>query len=84
VELSVGSRGSIVILDALNTAYPGFLLTDDLGEVSDASCMCGRRGQTVRFSGRRQGAELGCCAVSIERYMAGVEAAAVDSTVSAV
>lgn len=69
VELASGKTGGIAILDALNTAYPGFLLSDDVGEVDDTDCPCGRTGQTVRFRRRRHGAELGCCAVSIEKYL---------------
>lgn len=69
IELEPGKTGGIAILDALNTAYPGFLLSDDVGEVDESDCPCGRTGQTVRFRRRRQGAELGCCAVSIEKYI---------------
>nr|WP_199344355.1 acyl-protein synthetase [Mycobacteroides chelonae] len=69
VELEPGKTGGIAILDALNTAYPGFLLSDDVGEVDEGDCPCGRTGQTVKFRRRRQGAELGCCAVSIEKYI---------------
>lgn len=69
VELAPGKTGGIAILDALNTAYPGFLLSDDVGEVDESDCQCGRTGQTVRFRRRRHGAELGCCAVSIEKYL---------------
>lgn len=69
VELPPGKTGGIAIYDALNTAYPGFLLSDDIGEVSEDDCPCGRTGQTVRFRRRRHGAELGCCAVSIEKYL---------------
>ncbi|TEA06585.1 acyl-protein synthetase [Mycobacteroides salmoniphilum] len=69
VELEPGKTGGIAILDALNTAYPGFLLSDDIGEVDEGDCPCGRTGQTVKFRRRRQGAELGCCAVSIEKYI---------------
>ncbi|CPU20213.1 Acyl-protein synthetase [Mycobacteroides abscessus] len=69
VELEPGKTGGIAILDALNTAYPGFLLSDDIGEVDESDCPCGRTGQTVKFRRRRQGAELGCCAVSIEKYI---------------
>lgn len=69
VELAPGKTGGIAILDALNTAYPGFLLSDDVGEVDESDCPCGRTGQTVRFRRRRHGAELGCCAVSIEKYI---------------
>ncbi len=69
VELAPGQTGGIAILDALNTAYPGFLMSDDIGEIDESDCPCGRTGQTVRFRRRRQGAELGCCAVSIEKYL---------------
>ncbi|MGH3726091.1 MAG: acyl-protein synthetase [Mycobacterium sp.] len=69
VELEPGKTGGIAILDSLNTAYPGFLLSDDIGEVDEGDCPCGRTGQTVKFRRRRQGAELGCCAVSIEKYI---------------
>ena len=69
IELEPGKTGGIAILDALNTSYPGFLLSDDVGEVDESDCPCGRTGQTVRFRRRRQGAELGCCAVSIEKYI---------------
>lgn len=73
VQLEPGKTGGIAILDALNTAYPGFLLSDDVGEVDESDCPCGRTGQTVRFRRRRQGAELGCCAVSIEKYLDAAE-----------
>ena len=69
VELEPGKTGGIAILDALNTAYPGFLLSDDVGEVDEGDCPCGRTGQTVNFRRRPHGAELGCCAVSIEKYI---------------
>lgn len=69
MELEPGKTGGIAILDALNTAYPGFLLSDDVGDIDESDCPCGRTGQTVRFRRRRHGAELGCCAVSIEKYL---------------
>lgn len=69
VELAPGATGAIALLDALNTSYPGFLLSEDIGEVEESECPCGRAGQTVVFRRRRQGAELGCCAVSIEKFI---------------
>lgn len=69
VELEPGKTGGIAVLDALNSSYPGFLLSDDIGEVDETDCPCGRTGQTVRFRRRRHGAELGCCAVSIEKHL---------------
>jgi long-chain-fatty-acid---luciferin-component ligase len=68
-ELPVGATGLIAILDATNESYPGFLLSDDVGEVDESPCPCGRNGQTVTFRRRRHGAELGCCAVSIEKFI---------------
>lgn len=68
-EVRSGETGIIAVLDALNTSYPGFILSDDVGEVEFGTCKCGRTGQMVAFRRRRQGAELGCCAVSIERYL---------------
>jgi long-chain-fatty-acid---luciferin-component ligase len=68
-EVAPGRTGIIAVLDALNTSYPGFLLTDDMGEVEAGTCACGRTGQVITFRQRRQGAELGRCAVSVERYL---------------
>ncbi|MFE9480008.1 hypothetical protein ACFYNM_15560 [Streptomyces spororaveus] len=69
VEVAPGKTGVIATLDALNTAYPGYVLFQDVGEVDVSPCPCGRTGQTVTFRRRLQGAELGCCAVSIEKFI---------------
>jgi long-chain-fatty-acid---luciferin-component ligase len=70
-EVAPGQTGVIGILDTLSHSYPGFLLTEDVGRVdADDECPCGRTGQTVSFVRRLEGAELGCCAVTIERHMA--------------
>jgi long-chain-fatty-acid---luciferin-component ligase len=68
-EAAPGRTGIIAVLDALNTSFPGFLLTDDVGDVETGTCACGRTGQVITFRHRRQGAEPGRCAVSIERYL---------------
>lgn len=70
-ELAPGSTGIIAVMDALNTSYPGFLLSDDVGQAETGTCACGRTGQVVAFHGRRKGTELGRYAVSIEieRYL---------------
>jgi long-chain-fatty-acid---luciferin-component ligase len=68
-ELAPGGTGAIAVLDALNTSYPGFLLTDDVGDVETGTCGCGRTGQVINFRGRRQSGGLGNCPVSIERYL---------------
>jgi long-chain-fatty-acid---luciferin-component ligase len=73
VELPTGQVGVIGILDTLSRSYPGFLLSEDVGRVETEQCPCGRSGQVISFVRRLQGAELGCCAVTIERHMAGKE-----------
>ncbi|MGL3805795.1 acyl-protein synthetase [Paeniglutamicibacter sp. R2-26] len=72
-ELAPGETGTIAILDALNTSYPGFLLTDDVGDVETGTCGCGRTGQVVNFRHRGPGGGLGHCPVSIESYLASTE-----------
>jgi long-chain-fatty-acid---luciferin-component ligase len=70
VELPAGSTGIIGVVDALSQAYPSYILSDDVGRVDDVDpCPCGRTGQVVTFQRRLRGAEIGCCAVSIERFM---------------
>ena len=76
VELPAGKTGTIGILDGLSGGSPGFILTEDIGEVDESPCACGRSGQTVTFHRRAQGAELGCCAVSIEKFIESQEIAA--------
>ncbi|WP_314193330.1 acyl-protein synthetase [uncultured Arthrobacter sp.] len=68
-ELAPGETGTIAVLDALSTSYPGFHLTDDMGDVEIGTCGCGRTGQVINFRRRGQGDELGHCPVSIERYL---------------
>jgi long-chain-fatty-acid---luciferin-component ligase len=68
-ELDSGDTGTIAVLDALSTSYPGFLLTDDVGDVETGTCGCGRTGQVINFRRRGQGGGLGHCPVSIERYL---------------
>ncbi|MBQ1098265.1 hypothetical protein KBY55_19785 [Streptomyces sp. b94] len=76
VELAPGRTGVIALMDALSTGYPAFILSEDVGEVDHTPCPCGRTGQTVSFRRRLQGAELGCCAVSIEKFIDSQEIAA--------
>jgi long-chain-fatty-acid---luciferin-component ligase len=68
-EVPNGARGVIAILDGLNTSYPAFILTEDVGVLTEGECGCGRRGQMVAFSHRLKEAEVGCCAVNIERQL---------------
>jgi long-chain-fatty-acid---luciferin-component ligase len=75
LEVPAGRIGALGILDTLNTSYPGFLLSQDVGKIHvETECPCGRTGQVVCCVGRLGGAEPGCCALTIERFMAGKEA----------
>lgn len=66
-----GRRGVLGILDPTSLAYPCFLQTEDVGRVTlDGTCACGRSGTGIAFLNRLAGAELGCCAVSLDRFMA--------------
>lgn len=67
-ELAPGNAGTIAILDALNTSYPGFLLTDDVGDVETGTCGCGRTGQVLNFHRRGKGGGFGHCPVDVESY----------------
>jgi long-chain-fatty-acid---luciferin-component ligase len=74
-EVPAGRTGVIGILDSLSLSYPGFLLSEDVGRIEPgAECPCGRTGQEISCIGRLRGAEPGCCAMTIERFMAGKEA----------
>ena len=68
-ELAPGQTGTIAVLDALSTSYPGFLLTDDMGDVATGTCGCGRTGQVINFRRRGPDGGLGHCPVSIGRYL---------------
>jgi len=74
-EVPPGRAGVVGLLDALGGSYPGFLLTEDVGRLRpEEDCPCGRSGQVIEFVGRLRGSEPGCCAVTIERFMAEKEA----------
>jgi long-chain-fatty-acid---luciferin-component ligase len=74
-EVPAGHPGVLGILDGLSRSYPGFLLSEDVGRIEpEEECPCGRAGQVVSCVGRLRGAEPGCCAVTIERFMTRKEA----------
>jgi long-chain-fatty-acid---luciferin-component ligase len=65
-----GRAGRITILDPTCFSYPCFIETEDVGYIyPDGICACGRHSQVMSFSRRVEGAELGCCAINMERYM---------------
>ncbi|WP_274651097.1 hypothetical protein [Paenibacillus humicola] len=68
-EVAPGEPGLLVVNDPLSLAYPGFIVTDDLVYLSKEPCGCGRNGQIVNYMYRIKGAEIGCCAINLEKYM---------------
>lgn len=79
VEVPYGERGVLAILDPISYAYPTFILTEDLVYLDDSvDCKCGRNGQKVNYITRVRGAEIGCCAINLEKQMNDAEASAVE------
>ena len=69
-ELPDGRRGVLAVLDPTCLAYPAYIMTEDVVSLDEtASCPCGRNGQRVSIIGRLTGAEVGCCAISLDRVM---------------
>lgn len=62
-EAQAGRSGVVQVLSALPESYPGHsLLTEDLGEFSDAPCACGWQGRHFRILGRIPKVTLRGCA----------------------
>ncbi len=69
-EVPLGERGLLAIIDPLTETYPSFILTEDVVYLDKTiECACGRVGQKVNYLSRISGAELGCCAINLERQM---------------
>ncbi|MEE8372920.1 MAG: LuxE family acyl-protein synthetase [Dehalococcoidia bacterium] len=69
-EVNGGGRGVLAIIDPTCLAYPAYVMTEDVVYLDEASsCPCGRNGQTVNIMGRVTGAEVGCCAINLDKEM---------------
>lgn len=68
-EVALGEPGRLVVYDPTSLSYPGFIMTDDLVYVDSQACPCGRKGQVVNYMYRIKGAEVGCCAINLEKFM---------------
>ncbi len=69
-EIHDGRRGVLAIIDPTCLAYPSYILTEDLVYLDETpSCPCGRNGQKVNIIGRLTGAEVGCCAINLDKAM---------------
>lgn len=74
-EVPQGRRGVLAIMDPTSLSYPGFILTEDLVYLEkENTCECGRNGQKVVYITRVPGAEIGCCAINLEKHMDEIEA----------
>lgn|GEM_PF-739405 len=68
-EVPVGEPGLLHVMDPACRSYPGFIQTEDIVYLSDGACECGRHGQVVHYMYRARGAEIGCCAINLEKHM---------------
>lgn len=69
-EVPYGERGVIAIFDPSSTAYPGFIITEDVGYLkTHTDCSCGRNGQMMVYISRMPGVEVGCCAINLEKFI---------------
>jgi long-chain-fatty-acid---luciferin-component ligase len=69
-EVPYERRGVLAIIDPTCLAYPAYIMTEDVAYLDDtASCPCGRNGQRVNIIGRLTGAEVGCCAINLDKAM---------------
>jgi long-chain-fatty-acid---luciferin-component ligase len=69
-EVEDGKEGVVAILDPAAYAYPGFILTEDLGIIrKNIKCSCGRVSDTLQILGRTPKSDLKNCALTLEKYM---------------
>lgn len=65
-EVEDGKEGILGFMEPISLSYPALFLTKDLGVVHKEPCPCGRKGKTMEFRGRAQGAEARGCALADE------------------
>lgn len=65
--------GRVAIIDPTVIAYPGFLLTQDIGIVEhEQECKCGRCGSFIQIIGRAPQAEDINCSITLDQYLEGI------------
>lgn len=64
--LPAGQVGVLSYLDASATSYPSFIVTDDVGEVSEGTCPCGRIGTTLQVHRRLVSVAQRGCALTLD------------------
>ncbi|GAA3326583.1 hypothetical protein GCM10020331_063070 [Ectobacillus funiculus] len=75
-EVPQGRRGVLAIMDPTSLSYPGFILTEDLVYLEKKKIHVSAVGtdKKVVYITRVPGAEIGCCAINLEKHMDEVEA----------
>lgn len=69
---SNGKEGLISIIDPTVMAYPGFLITQDVGVAHhEYECACGRTSTIMNIVGRAPKAEDINCSITLDQYLAG-------------
>jgi long-chain-fatty-acid---luciferin-component ligase len=77
-EVPDGRRGVLAIIDPTCLSYPAYIMTEDVVYLDETStCLCGRNGQKVNIIGRLTGAEIGCCAINLDKAMNAREEASI-------
>jgi len=64
--LPAGQIGVMSYLDASATSYPSFIVTDDVGEVTEGPCPCGRIGTTLQVHRRLVTVAQRGCALTLD------------------
>jgi long-chain-fatty-acid---luciferin-component ligase len=64
--LPPGQVGVMSYLDASATSYPGFIISEDVGEVSEGVCACGRTGTTLQVQRRLVTVAQRGCALTLD------------------
>ncbi len=63
--LPEGQSGILAFLDATAVSYPCFILSEDIGTVSEIKCKCGRSGMVVNIEKRMSRIEARGCALKM-------------------
>ena len=64
-----GKEGVVSFLDSSSSSYPAFVITDDIGSVTNG-CECGLQGQVFHYVRRVRTVETKGCALKLDQKMA--------------
>ena len=65
-KLDDGKEGVITFLDSSSNSYPAFVVTDDIGYVTNG-CDCGLNGQVFHYVRRVETVETKGCAMKLDQ-----------------